>query len=209
MLFGILIAEFLWFMADNAVGTYLVNYVFYYCFPQSSAATLLIILGGVASVAGFATAGFLADKIGRKFTVVIGLGLSVIAYVLMFFVKPSGTDIDNLSSSLPIIMYIVWVVKGYGMALVHNCSFPMVVELSTGKTIGKFTGYYYAASMSAQTITPVLLGLIFKISGLWNVLPYYAGVLTTISFLVFFFMVKNIKAKKLDNAKGLEALGDD
>ena len=209
MLFGILIAEFLWFMADNAVGTYLVNYVFYYCFAQSSAATLLIILGGVASVAGFATAGFLADKIGRKFTVVIGLGLSVIAYVLMFFVKPSGTDIDNLSSSLPIIMYIVWVVKGYGMALVHNCSFPMVVELSTGKTIGKFTGYYYAASMSAQTITPVLLGLIFKISGLWNVLPYYAGVLTTISFLVFFFMVKNIKAKKLDNAKGLEALGDD
>ena len=30
MLWGILIAEFLWFMADNAIGTYLGNYVIYY-----------------------------------------------------------------------------------------------------------------------------------------------------------------------------------
>ena len=70
------------------------------------------------------------------------------------------------------------------MALVHNCSFPMVVELCSSKKIGKFTGYYYAASMSAQTITPVLLGLVFKASLVWWALPIYCAVLLAASFIV-------------------------
>ena len=85
----------------------------------------------------------------------------------------------------------------------------MVVELSSSKTVGKFTGYYYAASMSAQTITPVALGLIFKATMVWRALPVYAVCLYFAAGLVFTLMVKNIKAKKLANAKGLEALGDD
>ena len=95
------------------------------------------------------------------------------------------------------------------MALVHNCSFPMVVELCSSKNIGKFTGYYYASSMAAQTITPVLLGLILKASGAWSVLPKYAMFLTYASFIVFVIFVNDIKAKKVANAKGLEALGAD
>ena len=95
------------------------------------------------------------------------------------------------------------------MALVHNCSFPMVVELCSSKKIGKFTGYYYAASMSAQTVTPVLLGLVFKASLAWGVLPLYAGILTILSCALFTALVKNIKASKVGNVKGLEALGDD
>jgi MFS family permease len=95
------------------------------------------------------------------------------------------------------------------MALVHNCSFPMVVELCSSKKIGKFTGYYYAASMSAQTITPILLGLVLNASMAWRTLPMYAAALTALSFAVFTALVKNIKAKKLENVKGLEALGAD
>ena len=95
------------------------------------------------------------------------------------------------------------------MALVHNCSFPMVVELCSSKKIGKFTGYYYASSMAAQTVTPVLLGLILRASGAWRVLPIYATILTIASCLVFTSCVKNIKAKKMANAKGLEALANE
>ena len=99
--------------------------------------------------------------------------------------------------------------KGFGMALVHNCSFPMVVELCSSKKIGKFTGYYYTASMSAQTITPVFLGFVFDATGAWRALPVYSSVLILCSFGVFTALVKNIKANKVANAKGLEALGDD
>lgn len=213
MLFAILGAEFLWFMSDNAIGTYIGNYVIYYLKAKSSNTGTLTIVGGVASVIGFAIAGSIAEKIGRKWTISIGLSISFAAGLVMCFAAPSSaTFVDATSgityNSFPIIMFIVWLVKGFGMALVHNCSFPMVVELCSSKKIGKFTGYYYAASMSAQTITPILLGLIFYRTKAWKALPIYATILIAISFTVFTLLVKNIKAKKVENVKGLEALGE-
>ena len=200
MLLAILAAEFLWFMADNAIGTYIGNYVI---------SSTLTIVGGLASVIGFAIAGFIADKIGRKWTISTGLSITVIALLIMCFVAPSSAQTADGYNKLPSLLFAVWAIKGFGMALVHNCSFPMVVELSSSKTIGKFTGFYYAASMSAQTVTPVLLGLVFRLSRVWEALPIYSTILLTLSCAVFTLLVKNIKAKKLQNVKGLEALGAD
>ena len=209
MLLAILGAEFLWFMADNAVGTYIGNYVIYYLNSSSKYNMFLTILGGVASVVGFAIAGGIADKIGRKWTISIGLGLTLCAYGVMCTASPTGVMADGGIYTFPMVLFVVWIIKGFGMALVHNCSFPMVVELCSSKKIGKFTGYYYAASMSAQTVTPVLLGLIFSRSGKWNILPIYAGILIALSFCVFTALVKNIKANKVANVKGIEALDGD
>ena len=210
MLLAILGAEFLWFMADNAIGTYIGNYVIYYLGSASSATSTLTIIGGLASVLGFAIAGGIADKIGRKWTITTGLSLTVLGVLLMCFIAPTGKVVgEHGEYSFPALLYVVWVIKGFGMSLVHNCSFPMVVELSSSKTIGKFTGFYYAASMSAQTVTPILLGLVFRISFAWRALPIYATVLYLASCVVFTALVKNIKAKKVENAKGLEALGGD
>ena len=209
MLFAILGAEFLWFMSDNALGTYLNNYVFYAMGAATSNTSMMVIAGGLASVIGFATAGFIADKVGRKWTISAGLMLTFVGLVLMCFIKASTTVLDSGLKAFPKLLLVVWIIKGYGMALVHNCSFPMVVELCSSKKIGKFTGYYYASSMAAQTVTPVLLGLILRASGAWSVLPKYATILTLASCAVFTMCVKNIKAKKVENAKGLEALGSE
>ncbi len=209
MLLAILAAEFLWFMSDNAIGTYIGNYVIYYLNSVSSATMVLTIIGGLASVIGFATAGNIADRIGRKYTISTGLGITVAALIIMCFASPTGVVTgQNGEFSFPVLLYVVWFIKGFGMALVHNCSFPMVVELSSSKTVGKFTGFYYAASMSAQTVTPVLLGLIFTKARVWKALPIYACVLIFLSFAVFTALVKNIRTAKVENAKGLEALAD-
>ena len=212
MLLAILGAEFLWFMSDNAIGTYIGNYVIYYLNSVSSATMVLTIVGGLASVLGFAIAGGIADKIGRKWTISLGLGITFIALVIMCFVAPTGVAAENASHgefTFPAILYAVWAIKGFGMALVHNCSFPMVVELCSSKKIGKFTGYYYASSMSAQTVTPILLGLMFNRTGAWRTLPVYSCILTVLSFIVFTALVKNIKAHKVENVVGLEALDGD
>ena len=210
MLLAILGAEFLWFMSDNALGTYIGNYVIYYLNSASSATMLLTIAGGLASVIGFAAAGSIADRIGRKWTISCGLGCTFAGLVLSCFVSPTGRATGaNGEFAFPALLYAVWAVKGLGMALVHNCSFPMVVELCSSKKIGKFTGYYYAASMAAQTITPVLLGLVLNATMAWRALPVYAAVLTAASFSVFTALVKNIKARKVENAHGLEALGEE
>ncbi|MBR3475117.1 MAG: MFS transporter [Oscillospiraceae bacterium] len=212
MLLAILAAEFLWFMSDNALGTYIGNYVIYYLKSVSSATMVLTILGGVASVVGFAIAGRIADRIGRKWTIASGLMVTFLGLVIMCFVFPTNTakaGAEHGEFTFPMLLYVVWILKGFGMALVHNCSFPMVVELCSSKKIGKFTAYYYAASMSAQTVTPVLLGLVLKATMAWNALPVYATILTLLSCTVFVAFVKNIKAGKVANVSGLEALGAD
>ena len=212
MLLAILGAEFLWFMSDNALGTYLSNYVIYYLGSVSSAASTLVIIGGVCSVIGFAIAGGIAEKIGRKWTISAGLMLTFLGLILMCFVFPTGivkAGAEHGEFTFPKLLYVVWAIKGFGMALVHNCSFPMVVELCSSKKIGRFTGFYYAASMSAQTITPFLFSLILNATGTWISLPVYACILTLLSCTVFTSLVKNIKAGKVANVTGIEALGAD
>ena len=210
MLLAILGAEFLWFMSDNALGTYIGNYVIYHLQSASSATMILTILGGLASVLGFAVAGTIADRVGRKWTISSGLMITFVGLILMCFVTPTHKVVGAHGEfSFPKMLYVVWVLKGFGMALVHNCSFPMVVELCSSKKIGQFTGYYYTASMSAQTITPVLLGLTLNATQAWRTLPVYASILIFLSFLVFTALVKNIKARKIENTTGIEALGGD
>ena len=95
------------------------------------------------------------------------------------------------------------------MALVHVNSFPMVVELCSAKKIGLFTGYYYASSMLAQTITPCTLGLLLLNPKFdFGLLPLYALVCVIISLFLF---VKNVRLNKTkDEVKvGIEALGGD
>ena len=210
MLLAILAAEFLWFMSDNAIGTYIGNYVIYYLKASSGATMILTLGGGLASAVGFLIAGGIAEKIGRKWTVCTGLLISFLALLIMIFVRPTGRVVgENGEFSFPAVLYVVWALKGFGMALVHNCSFPMVVELCTSKKIGRFTGYYYAASMAAQTVTPVLLGLIFVRTLAWGVLPVYSSVLTALSALVFIGLVKNIRIRKVATVSGLEAFAED
>lgn len=208
MLLMILGAEVLWFFADNAVSTYIGNYVIYYLHCSSKATSLNTIIGGVASVLGFLIAGRIADKIGRKWTIVSGLALYLIGLVLMCFVVPGTIDPSTGYAAFPFLLYVVWAVKGFGWAMVNTCSFPMVVELCSSKKIGRFTGYYYAASMLAQSTTPIVLGLVLKATKVWWVIPIYSTCFMAASFLLFLF-VKNIKAHKVENKKGLEALDSD
>lgn len=205
MLFLILIAEFFWFMADNGIGTFMGNYTLYYLQASSRSNMINTIVGGLGSVVGFAFGGYIASKIGRKWTVVSGLALSLASY--LFWIIATYTFLKGAagSGSFPIVIYFIWFVKGLGMSLVHVNSFPMVVELCSSKKIGAFTGYYYASSMAAQTVTPVALGALMLTPNLdFGFLPIYAGICLTISLVIFLFM-KNIHSSKTKFAKGLEA----
>ena len=209
MLIFILIAEFFWFMADNGIGTFMGNYTIYYLGAETSSNMLNIIIGGVGSVIGFALGGMIAQKIGRKYTVVGGLGLTFASYLLWFVLTITSLKNAAGSGNFPVIIHVIWLIKGFGMSLVHVNSFPMVVELCNSNKIGKFTGYYYASSMAAQTITPTLLGSLLLIPVFnWGYLPLYALICCIFSIIAFMF-VKNVKTQKTTFKKGLEALDSD
>ena len=208
MLILILAAEFFWFMADNGIGTFMGNYTVYFLGAETSSNMINTILGGVGSVIGFAIGGMIASKIGRKYTVISGLGLTVLAYALWGILTFALLGSIKGSGSFPFWIYIIWFIKGFGMSLVHVNSFPMVVELCPNSKIGKFTGLYYAASMAAQSITPIALGsLLLHPNFSWQFLPVYAIVCTVASLVIFFF-IKNVKSVKTGFSKGLDAIGE-
>ena len=209
MLILILTAEFFWFMSDNGIATFMTNYTIYYFGASSSSSMINTIVGGVGSVIGFAVGGIIAGKIGRKFTLIGGLGLTLISYVIWGILSVTMLEFQEGSGSFPIFLYFIWFIKGFGMSLVHVNSYPMVVELCNSEKIGRYTGYYYASSMAAQTITPIALGSILLIPHFdFGILPFYALICLAVSFVIFFF-VKNVKTIKTSFKKGFESLDND
>ena len=210
MLWLILGAEFFWFMADNAVTTFLNNYILYNTDATTASTSILILVMGVGSVVGFLMGGIIAGKIGRKWTLLSGLFLTLFSYGLWIILTFTvGLSKGLQLFDLPFWLYIIWLMKGFGMSLVHVNSYPMVVELCTGKKIGQFTGYYYASSMTAQTITPIAFGSLLLVKTFnWHLLPIYAGVCIAISSVIFLF-VKNVKIRKTQVKTGLAALDQD
>ena len=206
MLLLILGAEFFWFMADNGISTFMVNYTVYLLHGSTASAMVNTIVGGVGSVIGFAIGGIIASKIGRKWTLFGGLSLSFLAFVAWIILTFTvGAEVGKF----PIWLYVIWFIKGFGMSLVHVNSYPMVVELCPNSKIGRYTGYYYASSMAAQTITPIALGSLLLIPSMsWEYLPVYGAICLLISAVIFFF-VKNVKSTKTEFKKGLEALDTD
>jgi MFS family permease len=88
------------------------------------------------------------------------------------------------SGSSMILMNILFAMAGIGWATINVNSYPMVVELSKGSDVGKYTGFYYTASMAAQTVTPIVSGFFMDIK--MTSLFVYA---TIFVFLAFFTMM--------------------
>ena len=209
MLIFILVAEFFWFMADNGIATFMGNYSVYFLGTSTASNMINTIIGGIGSVIGFAVGGIIASKIGRKWTVLSGLGLSFLSYFLWFALTCAFLTQIEGKGDFPVWIWVIWFVKGFGMSLVHVNSYPMVVELCPNSKIGRYTGYYYASSMAAQTITPIALGALLLIPAFsWAYLPIYGTICLELSAIVFFF-IKNVKSTKTTFKKGLEALDSD
>jgi len=80
----------------------------------------------------------------------------------------------------------------------------MVVELAKGGDVGKYTGYYYTASMAAQIVAPILSGLLYDLFSMRYVFFAFGTVFVLLSFVTMFF-VKHGDAKA-EKQGALEAL---
>ena len=206
----ILIAEMFWFMSLNAVETFQTNYVMFWLNTSSAGGAIMTVISGAASVVGFLVAGIIADKIGRKWTIFLGICVVAACYVAYAFVpkvEPSA-DVGVFESSLPWIFFILLPTIGLGSSLIHICSFPLVTDYCTADKLGRFTSLYYTASMLAQSLTPIVIGFIF-INTSWQALPIYSASLMGVAGLVFFFVKAPKRNDRGKNAKGLEALGEE
>ena len=167
----------------------------------SSVASMGTIILTVSSVITFAVAGYFAQKFGRKPNVIVGISLLIIGCLLIHLLgvgKPSP------------IVYFYFVLLGIGWALINVNSYPMMVEMSSSKEIGKYTGLYYTASMLAQSLTPILMGgIIAFVPGVTlKQLFLYSCIMAILALLVFIFF-KEDKSKIKEIKSGLSAFEQD
>ena len=187
----ILLSIVLWFFGYNAVtskySVYATNIL-----HKDYNTTLLIAQG--AAIVSYLPVGIIASKVGRK--------KSILAGVLTLTVAFGAASLMN-SDSPTLLMNILFALAGIGWATINVNSFPMVVELASGGNIGKYTGFYYTASMAAQVATPIVSGYLMDRFGMRVLFPY-AAVFVCIAFGTM-LLVKHGDSKP-EAKKGLEAL---
>jgi MFS family permease len=81
----------------------------------------------------------------------------------------------------------------------------MVVEMCSGGDVGKYTGIYYTASMSAQIFTPIFSGLLMDRLGMTILFPY-AVLFVAIAFITMLFVRHGDSRPQA--RKGLEVFED-
>ena len=147
----LLCSIFLWFMGYNAVTTAFSRYANVYWGLEGGAYAYTLIVAQAAAVFSYIPVGMIATKIGRKKTIIAGVLLLTAAFAAAAFFK-----------TFTLIIFFFFALAGVGWASINVNSYPMVVEMSKGADVGKYTGYYYTVSMSAQIITPILSGALLE-----------------------------------------------
>ena len=181
----------LWFMGYNAVTS---KYSVYASSVLNKDYNLTLIIAQAAAIISYLPIGMLSSKLGRKKTILAGVVMLTTSFTVACFLR---------ESSPTILMNAMFALAGIGWATINVNSFPMVVEMCKGGSVGKYTGIYYTASMAAQTVTPLLSGYLMDKLGLTALFPY-AAVFVALAFVTMLFVMHG--DNKPTAKRGLEAL---
>ena len=188
----------LWFAGYNAVTTWFTTYVDKVMGQGLGGASTCLLVATGGAIISYIPIGIVASKIGRKKTILAGIVLLAVCFAAGFF-------LTTIYTSINVIMFIVFALVGIAWSAINVNSLPMVVEMCRGSDIGKFTGYYYTASMAAQIITPIFAGTLMR--GIdYKVLFPYAAFFVALSFVTMLFVKHGDSAPEAK--KGLSAYED-
>lgn len=172
----ILASVALWFIGYNAITS---KYSVYAVNELNKDYNTTLLIAQAAAVVAYIPVGMVASKLGRKRTILIGIALLTAAFFGAIFVT---------ASSPTWLLIVLFALAGIAWATINVNSFPMVVELAKGSTIGKYTGYYYTASMAAQIVTPILSGYLMQAFGTMRILFPYGTIFVALSFVTMLFV---------------------
>lgn len=149
------------FTAYNAVTTAFSRYATHVWGLEHGAYADCLMVATVAAIISYIPIGSISSYIGRKKTILSG----IVLLTLCFF---CAGLYDNYHVSLNIWFGLI----GFAWAAIGVNSLPMVVSIASAGDVGKYTGYYYTFSMSAQVITPILSGFLLEHVSYRTLFPY-------------------------------------
>ena len=174
----ILLSVFFWFMSYNSVTTAFSRYCVNVWGADLGTSSSYLLTATVAAIIAFVPLFFLSSRVGRKNTILIGVALMTACLAAAIFIVRQTP-----------VMYLILGLIGIAWAAINVNSFPMVVEMSSGADVGKYTGIYYTFSMAAQITTPLLSGFIIDNLGIgYKALFPYAVLFAALSFVTMLFV---------------------
>ena len=187
----ILLSIVLWFFGYNAVTS---KYSVYASNILHKDYNLTLIIAQAAAILAYLPVGMIASRVGRKKTIMAGVVMLATAFGIASFMR---------ADSPAMLMNALFALAGIAWATINVNSFPMVVELCSGGNVGKYTGFYYTASMAAQVATPMVSGFLMDKLGMTVLFPY-ATVFVALAFATMYFVRHGDSRPQAK--KGLEAL---
>ena len=187
----ILASILLWFTAYNAVTTAFSRYAVTVWKMEGGGFASCLMVATVAAIISYIPVGAISARIGRKKTILLGLCAMLISYSAVFF-YPTYNVTANFFFAL----------IGAGWAAIGVNSLPVVVEMSRGSEIGKYTGLYYTFSMSAQIATPILSGMLLQYVSYNTLFPY--AIFFTVCAILTMSQVRHGDAKPAAKKSMLE-----
>ena len=188
----------LWYAGYNGVTTWFSTYVSQVMGEGIGGTNTCLMVATVGAIVSYIPIGVLASKVGRKRTIQAGVILLAACFLAGYLMTAHSTAITPL-------MYVAFALVGLAWAAINVNSLPMVVEMCKGSDVGRFTGYYYTASMTAQVITPVLAGTLMKEIS-YQILFPYAAFFVAMSFVTMLFVRHG--DSKAEVKTGLDAFED-
>ena len=197
---GFLLASIaLWFIGYNGVTTWFSVYAGRTWHMTLAQANTCLTIATAGAILSYIPVGNVASKVGRRKTIRFGTLLLAGSFFAAFVYT-------MLSDSFSPMLYGLFVLVGMAWAAINVNSLPMVVEMCRGSDVGKFTGYYYTASMAAQTITPIVAGWLLEHVDYKTLFPY-AAIFVFASFVTMGFVKHG--DNKVEAKKGLDAFDVD
>ena len=197
---GFLLASIaLWFIGYNAIETWFTTFADKMWGMALGDATLCLTIATAGAICSYIPVGIAASRVGRRRTILFGVLLLTACF-------GSGYVYTLFNNTFHPALYALFALVGVAWASINVNSLPMVVEMCKGSDVGKFTGYYYTASMAAQTITPIVAGWLLKHVS-YSVLFLYSAIFVGLAFFTM-LMVRHGDVK-VEAKRGLEAFDVD
>jgi maltose/moltooligosaccharide transporter len=176
----ILAAIFSWFVSYNAIETFFTSYGTFRLGVAESTASLLLGFFSLTFIAFSIPGGMLADRWGRRRTILTGLlALSVLLVVASF--------LPNVYA-IGAILFL----GGVAWSLININSLPMVVDIAPDdRLLGTYTGLYYISGTLAAIVGPILNGVIIDATGKnYNTIFYVGPAFMIVAMVCMWFVTR-------------------
>lgn len=151
--FFLLAAIFCWFVSWNAIEAFFTLYVSKVLGISVGTGTQMLTAFAATLILFAVPSGMIATRVGRKPTILVGLGGMLVGLILAFLLRDAT------------LLLILLGVMGAFWALVNINSLPMVFDLGSEENVGALTGLYYFSSSAAAISGPILAGALVSLTG--------------------------------------------